>query len=104
LPPAGAYALGFILSDYDDARSLTLLRRVRQALGAGGRVLVLERLLDERQAGPFMGVMQDLAMMLETGGMHRTASHYQRLLEEAGFGDVRVLRSSGEKHAVIGYC
>ncbi|MGP0172642.1 methyltransferase [Pseudomonas sp. NCHU5208] len=104
LPPADAYALGFILSDYDDERCLALLRRVREALGSGGRVLVLERLLDEQRAGPFMGVMQDLAMMLETGGMHRTESHYRRLLEQAGFGDVRGLRSTGEKHAVIGYC
>lgn len=102
LPPADIYALGYILSDWDDAKSVTLLHRVRQALPDSGQVLVLERLLEENRSGPFPGVMQDLAMMLETGGMHRTESHYRQLLEAAGFGGIQVFRSSGDKHAVVG--
>ncbi|MGR3886557.1 methyltransferase [Pseudomonas sp. 1152_12] len=103
LPRADAYSLGFILSDWNDEQSLQLLRRVRQALNPGGRVLVLDRLLEESGAEPFSAVMQDLAMLLETGGQHRTSTQFQALLHEAGFTRTQVIRSSGEKHAVIGY-
>ncbi|UVM50472.1 hypothetical protein LOY38_29970 [Pseudomonas sp. B21-015] len=103
LPHADAYSLGFILSDWNDEQSLQLLRRVRQTLNPGGRVLVLDRLLEASGAEPFAAVMQDLAMLLETGGQHRTAAQFQALLHEAGFTRTQVIRSNGEKHAVIGY-
>ncbi|WP_416398888.1 methyltransferase [Allohahella sp. A8] len=102
LPFADTYSLGYILSDWNDEESTRLLRRVKSSLCEGGRVLVLERLLDEDRSGPFVGVMQDLAMMLETGGQHRPASRYRALLEEAGFRDITVIRTSGDKHAVVG--
>lgn len=103
LPKAQAYALGFILSDWDDEQSLTLLRRVREALPENGRVLVLDRLLEASGAAPFNAVMQDLAMLLETGGRHRTAEQFEALLRAAGFSRTQVTRGSGEKHAVIGF-
>ena len=102
LPHADTYALGYILSDWNDAQSVELLKRVRSALPINGRAIILERLLEDDRSGPFAGLMQDLAMMLETGGMHRTDGHYRRLLNAAGFGDFRTHRSSGEKHAVVG--
>lgn len=101
LPEADTYALGYILSDWSDNESIRLLARIRDALPEGGRVIILERLLDPDRAGPFVGLMQDLAMMLETGGTHRTEHHYRQLLAEAGFGNCRIFRSSTDKHAVV---
>jgi len=40
--------------------------------------------------------------MLETGGMHRSEEHYRRLLMQAGFKQIEVYKSSGDKHAVVG--
>lgn len=102
LPHADTYALGYILSDWNDNQCVELLKRVRGALPINGRAIVLERLLEDDRSGPFVGLMQDLAMMLETGGMHRTDGHYRRLLNAAGFRGFRTHRSSGDKHAVVG--
>ena len=102
LPTADTYALGYILSDWTDEQAIRLLQRVKKALPEGGKVVVLERLLESDRSGPFMGLMQDLAMMLETGGMHRSEEHYRRLLMQAGFKQIEVYKSSGDKHAVVG--
>jgi hypothetical protein len=102
LPPADTYALGYILSDWDDEKAVRLLEKVHQALPKNGKIVVLERLLEKDRSGPFMGLMQDLAMMLETGGMHRPEDHYKRLLQQAGFNKIEVHRSSVDKHAIVG--
>ncbi len=102
LPPADTYALGYILSDWTDEQAIRLLQKVRQVLPAGGKIIVLERLLENDRSGPFMGLMQDLAMMLETGGMHRAEEHYRRLLIQSGFKKIEVYKSSGDKHAIVG--
>jgi hypothetical protein len=41
-------------------------------------------------------------MMLETGGMHRTEEHFKRLLRKSGYTTVEIIRSSAEKHAIVG--
>ncbi|MBA3449953.1 MAG: methyltransferase [Chloroflexia bacterium] len=86
LPKGGdVYLLSQILHDWDDARSTAILRNIRRAIDAAGRLLIVEVLMPERVAGPHPAVDLDLLMMVLTGGRERTASEYRQLLEEAGF-------------------
>lgn len=100
LPAADLYAFGYIFSDWSDEDCLFLTRKAHDALPPGGRIAVLERLLDESGTAPANAVMQDMAMMMETGGRHRSQSEYEAMLIEAGFQRPVTLRSSGEKHIV----
>lgn len=102
IPNGDLYALGYVLSDLCDERAHELIQRLYAALPGGGRLMVLERFLDERRSAPFKAVMQDIAMMLETGGRHRTASEYEKMLERAGFLHCETHRTEGEKHMVVG--
>nr|QCE43604.1 O-methyltransferase [Cystobacter sp. SBCb004]QCE43617.1 O-methyltransferase [Expression vector pArg2345-V2]QCE43623.1 O-methyltransferase [Expression vector pArg2345-V1]QCE43629.1 O-methyltransferase [Expression vector pArg2345-V1-BsaI]UEN69759.1 O-methyltransferase [Cloning vector pArg2345-V1-BsaI-PnptII]UEN69765.1 O-methyltransferase [Cloning vector pArg2345-V1-BsaI-Ppm]UEN69771.1 O-methyltransferase [Cloning vector pArg2345-V1-BsaI-Ptet]UEN69778.1 O-methyltransferase [Cloning vector pA len=102
LPEGDCFAFGYILSDWDDATCLELLRKAHRACRAGGRVLVMERLFDEDKRGPFATVFMNLSMHVETQGRHRTAREYVGLLEAAGFRGCEVRRSSRDKHLVIG--
>lgn len=91
---ADAYLLKSVLHDWDDQRSLTLLRLVRTAIPDTGRLLVVEKvvpdLLDRSMESRRM-VWADLNMMVATGGRERTESQYRALLADGGFRLERVL-------------
>ncbi len=84
--PGGAdlYLLKSILHDWDDARSVDILRTVRRALSPGARVLIIERPLPERACDAPATVMQDLHMLAVLGGRERAAGHYRELAAAAG--------------------
>lgn len=103
LPEGDVYALGYVLSDWDRETGTGILKKVFGHLPSGGAVLILEKLFDDTGCGPFATAMMDIAMLLETRGRHRRAGEYVAWLEEIGFVACQVVRSSGEKHMVIGF-
>jgi hypothetical protein len=83
--PAGsdAYVLKSVIHDWDDERSIAILRACRAALAPAGRVLVVERDL----GGPNDGLsakLSDLNMLVSPGGMERTTDEYATLFRGAG--------------------
>jgi hypothetical protein len=83
-PGAGAYVLKHIIHDWDDERSVRILRNVRSAMGEGGKVLIIEMVVpDGNQPSP--SKVMDVQMLISTGGKERTESEYRSLLEESGF-------------------
>lgn len=101
LPPGDLYAIGYVLSDWEDARCTALIAAVHAALPPGGRIAILEKFFDEDKTGPFLTAMLNLVMLLEMKGRHRTASEYAGWLERAGFRGVTLVRSRGEKHMLV---
>ncbi|GAA2711269.1 MULTISPECIES: methyltransferase [Streptomyces] len=101
LPAADCLSFGYILSDWEDKTCVELLRKAYDACSPGGRVLLMERLFDD-DGGPMATAVMNLSMHVETQGRHRTAAEYTALLQEAGFGDCSVHRSSWDKHLVVG--
>ncbi|MBI5086998.1 MAG: homocysteine methyltransferase, partial [Acidobacteria bacterium] len=101
LPRGDLYALGRIVHDWNEERALTLLRRVHDALPAGGGVLLAEALLDEDGTGPVSAQMQSLNMLIATEGRERKPSEYKALLEQAGFENVEARRTGAPLDAVL---
>ena len=88
--PAGAdgYLLSRILHDWDDERARAILIRCRRAIAAGGKLVVIERLLPERFDSSMpaqTAALGDLAMMVITGGRERTLDEFRTLLARSGF-------------------
>jgi predicted O-methyltransferase YrrM len=90
VPSADAHIMSFILHDWDDARSTTLLKNCHAALPAHGKLLVVEVVLPEGNA-PSLGKLIDMEMLAFTGGLERTESEYRALLAGAGFRVERIL-------------
>jgi hypothetical protein len=83
VPSGGdAYILKSVLMDEDDARVCTILRACRSAIGASGRLVVIERLVAEPNRRE---VNLDIAMLVITGGRERTLEEFSALFAEAGF-------------------
>ena len=87
--PAGGdvYVLKSIIHDWDDAASERILRRCRDAMNAGGCVLVVEHVMPERLtccAEHQEIARRDLAMLLGPGGRERTDAEFRELFGRSG--------------------
>lgn len=95
VPDGGdAYLMKTIIHDWDDEKSLTILRHIRTAIEPGGKLLLFELVLPEG-APPHPGMLLDLEMLVHPGGRERTAGEYRDLLSRAGFRMTRVIGTAG---------
>ena len=91
--PAGGdvYILKSLIHDWDDPRSLAILRNVRQAMARTARLLLVERLMPADGEPSFELATYDLMMMVLSNGSERTTADYRALLATAGFAFKRVV-------------
>src|SRR4051812_8658450 len=81
---ADAYLLKSILHDWDDEEAVAILRTCRRAIGAGGTLLVVERVLGQPNEGADTK-FSDLNMLVMPGGRERSLREFEVLFETAGF-------------------
>jgi SAM-dependent methyltransferase len=94
--PAGGdlYVLQQILHDWDDSDALRILGNCRAAMAPGGRLLVIDAVIEPGNQ-PSFNKFTDLHMMvLSNGGRERTAPEFKALFERAGFPVMRVIPTS----------
>ncbi|HVK71197.1 MAG TPA: methyltransferase, partial [Polyangium sp.] len=78
---ADVVLLARVLHDWDDPDAIRLLVRARHALKPGGRIAIVEMVLDEDGHG---GGLCDLHLLAVTGGRERTRRDFERILGAAG--------------------
>ena len=76
--PAGGdgYLLANVLHDWDDDRSVAILRNCRRAMHADGKVLIVERMIFDDPEKSIPTLLSDLNMLVLTGGQERTGEEY----------------------------
>jgi hypothetical protein len=85
--------LAQILHDWDDERSVAILRQCRRAMPAHGKLLVGELVLSSGEE-PFFGKWLDLHMLVLLGARERTAAEYDAPFRLAGFALARVVSTA----------
>src|SRR5258705_3096442 len=90
--PAGgdAYILKHIIHDWSDEDCLMILGHCRSGMKAGGKVLIVEMVIPERNV-PAVSKFLDLEMLLFLTGCERTEPEYRALLDGAGFDLTRIV-------------
>jgi len=90
--PAGgdAYVMKWIIHDWNDELSITILKNIRQQIAANGRVIIFDTVVPETSEPDFSKFF-DLNMLVMTGGKERTAKEFAQLLEASGFKLVRII-------------
>lgn len=88
-PSADIYLMKSVIHDWDDARSLQILSKCREAMREGDRLLMVEPPAPppgEQHGSPLAWIVafSDLNMLVNTGGRERTAAEYRALLKSAG--------------------
>ena len=98
---ADAYVMRHIIHDWNDSKSVTILKNCHAVMSPGDRLLLVESVIPPGN-GPFTGKFLDLTMMLIPGGRERTAGEYRDLYDEAGFDLVRIVPTSTEVSVIEG--
>ena len=90
--PAGgdAYIMKWIIHDWDDEKSNTILRNIRKRIPANGRLILIDCVVPETSE-PHFSKFIDLTMLVMTGGKERTEKEFRELLDAAGFRLLRVI-------------
>jgi hypothetical protein len=89
------YVLRAILHDWDDVRATAILATCRRAMGAGARLVIVERVLpDKAEAGREAdSYLLDLEMLTNTpGGRERTEAEFRAILAAANFAATKFVR------------
>jgi hypothetical protein len=104
---ADAYLLKSVIHDWDDERSLALLRTVRAAMGPQSRLLVVEGIVPDRPGTSAYDAMiagTDLNMLVMTGGKERTEAEFRTLLDVAGVPVTRIVRTPATMSVIEARC
>jgi hypothetical protein len=90
--PAGgdAYIMKWIIHDWDDEKSNTILRNCRSQMPANGKLILVDSVVPETNE-PHFSKFIDLNMLVMTGGKERTEKEFAQLLADAGFKLLRVI-------------
>jgi hypothetical protein len=102
--PQGADALILrdILHDWNDERAATILANCRAALPVHGRLILVERVVNEDLREALPTLLTDLEMLVNIGGRERTQKELGVLLERAGFSWERsAALGAGLQHTMI---
>jgi hypothetical protein len=91
VPTGGdVYILSNILHDWDDKQSVQILQSCRRAMANDSVLLIRESIVPEgNESSPAKRV--DVMMLVLTGGLQRTESEFEALLEKADFRLARVI-------------
>ncbi|WKU46088.1 methyltransferase [Streptomyces sp. VNUA116] len=84
------YVLKHILHDWKDEDCLRILRAVRTAIPAGGRLLAVDAILPPGNE-PHTAKVLDIIMLTVVTGRERTEQEFRDLLGEAGFRVDRII-------------
>lgn len=81
---ADAYALCGVIHDWDDDRSVRILKNCRRAMAKDGRILLVETVVPDTNANCFSKLL-DLNMLVMAGGHERTKAEFCALLDAADY-------------------
>lgn len=98
---ADAYFMRHIIHDWDDEKSLTILRNCHAAMPEHSKLLIVESVIPAGN-DPFAGKFLDLVMLLIPGGKERTAEEFRSLFDQAGFEVTRIIPTQSELSIIEG--
>jgi hypothetical protein len=91
VPTGDLYLLKFVLHDWNDQECVTILRRCREAMASGGRVVIIELVVGEDNP---IAALWDMQMLAECTGRERSLDEYDALLVAAGLRRTRISKTA----------
>ena len=94
IPRGGdVYIFKSVFTDWDDERSLLILKKCHRAMKARARLLIID---------PLNNPNLDLTLLILTGGHVRAEPEYRNLLDSADFNMTKIVPTqSDERHSII---
>lgn len=107
--PAGAdaYLLKHVIHDWNDEQAVAILRTVRAAIPADGRLLIVEGLYPariDRSLESRGATANDVNMLVCTGGRQRSEAEFRQLFAASGFQLARVVPTFAQVSVIEAVC
>jgi hypothetical protein len=96
-----AYLMKAILHDWDDDRSIEILRNCRRVMSPKARLFVIERVIGPPNESP-EGKFSDLNMMVQYAALERTRQEFHNLLKNGGFELTDVVPTQSPMSIIVG--
>lgn len=97
---ADIYLLKFIIHDWNDAQSETILKNLAKSAKSGAKVLLVESVVEEDDNTPSMSKIMDLNMLSMTTGKERTENEYAELFGKTGFKLIKIIPTQSPNQIV----
>lgn len=94
VPGADAYVMKYIIHDWDDAEAGVILKNCRKGIRAGGKLLVVDRVVGPANQ-PDLTKFMDLEMLVLPGGRERSEPEWRDLFSANGFRLERIIQTPG---------
>jgi O-methyltransferase domain/Dimerisation domain len=101
LPGGDVHILKRIIHDWDDDRSIAILKSCRRAMAERGQLLVVEHVIPPGDE-PSPGKLLDVIMLAEFRGRERTQAEYRALFRAAGFELTRIIPTPSPMSVIEG--
>jgi hypothetical protein len=100
--PEGAdlYTMKMILHDWDDERSITILKNCYKAMRSNSKLLILDSVIPADNSG-HPGKFMDINMLAMTGGRERTEEEFSRMLKMSGLKLNRVIHTHSPLFSIV---
>ena len=100
--PTGAdiYMFSCVLNDWPDEDCIKLLKKCREAMAPGGKVLIMEQLIGDLNTAT-IGKFIDMMMMLETHGEIRNLDRFSKLLDTVDLKISNVIHTNAVDTSII---
>jgi hypothetical protein len=85
--------LKVVLHDLDDNHAKLILKNCRKAMPHHGKLLIIEKIIDENQFKD-MACLGDINMLVTLTGKERSLQEFQELLNKSGFKLIRKINTS----------
>lgn len=103
-PRADIITMGNILHDWNLEQKKLLIGKAYEALPNGGRMVVIEYIIDNERRKNTAGLLMSVQMLLVTeGGFDFTAADFDSWARETGFKKTSSMHLKGNSSAVIAY-
>jgi hypothetical protein len=104
LPQADVITMSLILHDWDLDHKKILIRKVFDALPAGGAFVAIENLIDDDRRQNAFGLLMSLNMLIEFGdAFDFTGAQFADWATECGFSKCEVIPLGGPASAAVAY-
>lgn len=95
-----AYIMKVILHDWDNSKSIDILRTCRRAMSDAATLIIIERVVGPPNEMP-ESKFSDLNMMVQYGAMERTRQEFDDVLQSGGFEITNILPSQSPLSLII---
>ncbi|KAI3855867.1 hypothetical protein MKX03_001010 [Papaver bracteatum] len=96
IPSADAIFMKNILHDWNDDECVQILKRCKEVVSVGGKVILVEMVMDTELAHPYskLRLTLDLDMLVNNEGKERTEEEWKKLIYAAGFTSYKITQMS----------